>query len=76
MCDKRMIHFAGCGHIWAAETIKCPAAQSRPDQAACVPASGHQRDLPQVLDAQDRNYPGSCPACSGATPPSSQGSQG
>ena len=78
MCDKRMIHFAGCGHTWSAETLKCAAARARPrpGQTPCVPLSGHQRDLDQVLDIQDRNTAGKCPACGGTTPPSSQGSQG
>jgi len=36
-----------------------------------VPASSHQCDLPQSLNAQDRNHPRSYPACSCVTPASS-----
>ena len=76
MCFKRMIQYAKCGHFSHAEILKCAAACKRPNQTPCVPASGHQRDLPQTIDVQDRNQPGSCPACMVMTPPSSAGSQG
>ena len=75
MCTKRMILFVDCQHTYATETIKCRTALDRAGQVPCVPSTGHQRDLVQDLDAQDRNVPGKCPACRGLTPPSSQGSQ-
>ena len=75
MCDKKMIHWAQCGHQTSADFLRCAAARQRPGQAICVPPSGHSRDLPQVLDIQDRNTPGLCPECRRFTPPSSAGSQ-
>ena len=75
MCSKRMIHYRECDHTWGGEILRCAAALARPQQALCIPPSGHIRDLPQELDAQDRNQPGKCPACLGTTPPSSVGSQ-
>lgn len=37
-------------------------------------ASGSIRDLPRALDVRDQNLDDICPACSGKTHPSSQGS--
>ena len=75
MCYKRMIHWAQCGHQTSTDFTRCAAARQRPNQALCVPPSGHIRDLPQDLDIQDRNTPGLCSECRGCTPPSSAGSQ-
>ena len=61
--------------MWMIEILRCDAANARRDRDICVPASGHTRDLPQDLDAQDRDKPGKCPSCRGQTPPSSQGSE-
>jgi len=71
-----MFQYAECGHLYQQFWNRCTAALARPDQAICIPITGHTRDLPQELDVQDRNRPGRCPACTGMTPPSSAGSQG
>jgi hypothetical protein len=75
MCDQRLRHYTQCGHQYAYDYFRCPAALAREGQTVCVPASGNLRDLPRSLDAADRNLPGLCPACAGKSPTSSRNSQ-
>ena len=85
-----MLQYRVCGHLWNQGINRCPDANGRPNLRICTPQEAwaqeginmqlnaedaeHQRFLPQELDAQDQDIPGSCPACTGITPPSSRGS--
>ena len=79
MCWKRMVTFASCAarphnHHYHQGFVRCPVSLNRPNRAYCLPATGNLRDLPQLLDVQDRELTGDCPICKGITPPSSAGS--
>lgn len=75
MCELLCRRFSGCGHQYVYGIQRCDTSFRRPDKAYCIPPSGRLRDLDRVLDAQDDNQAGRCPACLGQTPPSSEGSE-
>lgn len=74
MCWQICRTYQDCPHMYRYDYGKCSDAKARSNQHFCVGPDGTMRSLERVIDVQDQEVSGVCPACAAQTPFSSEGS--